>query len=243
MILDAASLAKAWLAVYTASGKETLQPALCRTIHIEQHAHGVRLTATDSYMILTSWVPEVDYELDPEPGLDEVPYASATAIDSYGRGVGLLAHLLRLARADDNDEKELHVVLRLNVAWEPSEKTNEIPLEGLEALAVNLEHPNRERVQLEVYEGSYPSWQAILLRQKTVRTEALSLSAWMAGRLSKAAKVYGEQAPVRCWFGGQDKPIQVRFGEDPAVTGLVMPLKWDFEKDAPYGETDSEAEG
>ena len=239
--LPATTLAKGWLAVSQASGKAESQPALCKTVHIDQYPTGLRLVATDSYMILTCWVPSALDDLTAEPLLDEVPYASATAIDRHGRAGSLLGYLLTLARSDDH--KGLEVTVNLNVPWQPEDTDPaDLQMDGFEALAVTLEQPGRERLQLEVYEGSYPHWQTLVGRQRRARTEALALSPTIAGRLAKAAKA-AEAETLKMWFGGREKPMQVEFGGDPVVTGLVMPVRWDFAKDAPYGTDDTEEAG
>jgi hypothetical protein len=219
--LDAGMLARGWLSVATAASTKADEakhrPQLHRTVQIAQHTHGLRLAATDSYMILTAWVPEKDYELDEEPGLDEVPYATAVAIDEYGRGASLLAHLLSLSQSDDH--KGLEVNVQLNVPWQPDEiEGADRQLDGFEALAVTVEHPDSERVQLGVHEGAYPHWQHILTR-RTGRGGQVALSQWMMGRLAKAARPHGELTAVRCWVGGKDKPLTVAFGSEPGDHG------------------------
>ena len=236
MILDAATLARGWLSAFTATSNEPARPQLHKTIFIEQHTHGVRLVATDSYMLLHTWIPERDYEFDPEPEPEEIPYATAVAIDAHGRGVGLLSHLLKLTKEKDGELKQLDVTVRLNVEWEPDEPDQTIRLEGFTALAVVIEHPDHERVQLEVYQGNYPTWQAVLAGVKRSRTEAIGLSAWTAGRLAKAAKVHGDETTIRHYFGGKDKPVSVSFGEEPEVSGLVMPVKWNMDTNEPWVE-------
>lgn len=235
--LDAGQLARGWLATYQATGKEAERPALCRTLHIDQFSAGVRLAATDSTMLLTCWVPATLASFEPEPGLDEVPYASATVIDRHGRAAGLAGYLLALSK--DDDHKGLEVTLQLNVPWQPDDTPEQdLQIDGFEALAVTVEQPERERLQLEVYEGAYPSWQGIVRRQRKARTDALTVSPVVAGRLSKAARVFGDTTQIRLRFGGKDKPVQVKFGDEPTVTGLIMPCRWDFHRDAPYGQAE-----
>jgi len=149
--LDAGTLARGWLAVATASkGADGSRPALHRTVYIEQFDHGFRLSATDSYILLYCWVPEKHSEFHPEPGFDEIPFASAVAIDRYGRAAGLLQHLLTLSKSDDH--KGLECTLHLNVEWQPEEADPaDRQLDGFDALAVRIEYPDSERVQLPVY--------------------------------------------------------------------------------------------
>jgi hypothetical protein len=231
--LDAGMLARGWLSVATANEKAagSNRPALWRTVCIQQYTHGLRLSATDSYMLLHAWVPEKDYEYDLEPELDEIPFATAVAIDQYSRGAGLLQYLLTLSKSEDH--KGLEVTVHMNVPWQdddvdPADKQ----LDGFAALAVRIEYPDNERVQLPVYEGNYPTL-APLLGRKGVRTEGVALAQRMCARLGKAAAPHGELALVRCRFTGRNKPVLVEFGDEPTVRGLAMPCRWDLETDEP----------
>ncbi|MDQ2727548.1 MAG: hypothetical protein M3Y91_06730 [Actinomycetota bacterium] len=241
--VDAATLARGWLSVAQAAATKDREdrPALWRTVCVEQHTHGLRLTSLDNYMLLTAWVAEQHYEYDAEPGLDEVPYATAVAIDGHGRGAGLLAYVLALTKPEDGP-KNLDVVVSLNVPWQAAETPDdELQLEGFEALALTMEYPDNERVQLQVYEGTYPNWRPLLARRKTVKTSSIGLSQWIAGRLAKAAKPHDETTVIRHWFGGQNKPIGVAFGGEPEVSGLVMPVRWDIERDEPWADPTADA--
>jgi hypothetical protein len=232
LTLDAGSLARGWLSVATASkNAEANRPALHKTVHIEQFDHGFRLSATDSYILLYTWVPEKHCEFHPEPGFDEIPFASAVAYDRYGRAAGLLQHLLTLSKSDDY--KGLECNLHLNVEWQPEDTgPADRQLDGFDALAVRIEYPDCERVQLPVYEGAYPNF-GPLLDLKPVRTDALALSQTMCTRLGKAAAPHGETTVVRCRFTGRNKPVLVTFGDDPIVAGLAMPCRWDLESNEP----------
>lgn len=240
MILDASWLARGWLSVAAAASNEAARPQLCRTVRVEQYLHGLRLSATDSYMVLTTWVPERDHELDDEPGLDELPDQAATAMDPHGRAKGLLAHLNNLSTAAEKaDEPPLDVRVRLNVPIASSDPSV-IAFEGMEAHAVTIEHPDHERVQLETYDGGYPYWRSIYQRFKPVRTDAIALNHELVGRLTKVAKLHGPGvlAPLKLTWGGNNKAAHVLIGPaQPTVTGLIMPVKWDFEKDQPWVDT------
>lgn len=53
---DARTLALGWLATSLASSNDDDRPALYRTVHVECFSTGMRLLATDSYMLLRSWI-------------------------------------------------------------------------------------------------------------------------------------------------------------------------------------------
>lgn len=231
--VSAATLARGWLSVATAFSKDATgnRPALYRTVHVQQYPHGLRLSATDSYLLLHTYVPEVDYEYDPEPGFDEIPTASAVAIDRYNRAGGLLQYLLTLSKSDDH--KGLECTVHLNVAWQPEDvDPAEAQLDGFEALAVRIEYPDNERVQLPVYDGRFPNI-GLLIQAKAARTDGVALSQSMCARLGKAAAPHGDMTMVRCRFTGRNKPVLVEFGSEPVVSGLAMPCRWDLESNTP----------
>jgi hypothetical protein len=244
LVVPAAGLAKGWLAVAACSTKSGA-PALDKAVYVEQYPHGLRLTATDSYMVLTAWVPEIGHDLDPEPSADEIPYASAVAQDPYGRAGNLLAHLLRLARSKDDDSKplDLDLVVSLNVPWQPEgSETDDLQLDGFQAMAVTIEHPNSERVQLGVYEGEWVKYRQLFAAFKMQRPMRLAITQHVAASLAKAAKVFGPATVVYQRFGGETKPVHVTFGDEPTVSGLVMPCRWDFDSGQPWGQNDEEVD-
>src|SRR5687768_16742409 len=108
-LFDARTLARGWLSVAIASAADKARPVLHRTVSIEAFPEGLRLVATDSFVLLRSWVPNLDHDLDPEPGLDEAPYATAVAMDPHGRAKGFLAHVLKLASDEVYDDDPLEV--------------------------------------------------------------------------------------------------------------------------------------
>lgn len=243
IIVPGAKLAKAWLSVACASSADKSRPVLNKTVAIEQFPHGVRLVATDGYVLLTSWVAESEdanpgYYPAPEPELEEIPYATAVAVDQYGRAAGLLSHLLRLAKSDEADKLDLDVVVKLNVPWQPDDlPADELQLDGLMALAVSIEHPDHERLQLQVYEGDFVNWRTLIRDFKRDRPRAMAITARMAAAIGKAARVHGDATLVKMRFSQADKAVAVEFGDDPAVTGLFMPAHWDYAK----GEYDTPA--
>jgi len=206
---------------------------LYRTVHVEEFAHGLRLSATDTYMLLESWVPERDFDLDPAPDRDELPERSAVAVDEYGRASNLLAHLLKLTTADDI--KPIDMSVRLGVPVVGPAGGDALSFDGMDATAVVLEHPDHERVQLATCDGAYPSFQPLLDAWKPVRTDAIALNPVMVTKLAKVAKLHGD-VPIKWRWGGNNKPAAVEMGSgEPLVSGLVMPSRWDFERNSPLG--------
>jgi DNA segregation ATPase FtsK/SpoIIIE-like protein len=228
-IYDARAIAPAWLSVAVASSKDKARPQLDRTILIEAYGQGCRLTATDAYALLTAWVPNVEHEWDPEPSLDEKPYATAIAFDSHGRGRGLLAHALALLEEQEkakDPDAEVHVRLSLGVV-----DVDDQSFEGMDPTHVTIEVPGREKVKLRCYEGEYPNWRKILTSMEPRSTVGVALAADRLAQMAKLAK-YHPAYPVRFTFSGESAAVRVEVTDQP-IEGIVMPVKWDFDLDAP----------
>lgn len=237
MMFDARDLCRAWLAVAHASGTDGAYPALCRTVLVEQHAGGVRVVATDATVLLHAWAPAIDGDTDP-PEIDEAPIRTAIAHDPHGRGKGFLAHALRLATAGD-DPPKIDVRLRLDVADDEDDDTPTLP--GLEARFAVLEMPDVERVRLQTIEGAYPTWRKLLDAWTGVPTVQIALAPDVVARLAKVGKLF-PFASIGWSFGGESRAARVVILEsDPHVSGVVMPCRWDIERNLP-AEVVEEAE-
>ena len=182
---DGPALARAWLSVAQAAAPKGDVAQLARTVAIEQYPHGVRLVATDRYVLLTAWVPNLAHHYEPEPPLDEAPDRTVVAHDPDNRAKGLLAYALSLAKRDGDDEPvpgDLEVELRFDVRMPEAIAAN--TLEGLEPTYVVLDVPDVERVYLPVVETSYPSWRALVAGFAPVATSAIALNPELVERLA-----------------------------------------------------------
>lgn len=228
MIFDAATLARGWLSVALASGADDAVPALFRTLCLEEFSTGLRLVATDSYILLRAWVPGAHAEeFVPEPTDDEAPVSTTVVIDPHGRAKALLAHLLKLTSAKDALPEEV----QLNAA--ASFDDDPVPsLAGLEARWVTMEHPDHERLRLQTYEGAYPNWRKVLAGFESKKTSAIALNPELLGRLVKLEKFHAG-APLRWRFGGENRMALVEVPSEPFVSGAAMPVRWDFDRNAP----------
>jgi hypothetical protein len=237
MYFDAEHLARGWRSAAIASGTNASFPALNRTVAIESYPEGVRLVATDSYMLLHAWVPNLDHDLDPPRELDEAPLVTAVAMDPHGRAKGFLAHLLKLATKEGADPIEV----KLSLGVVSNADAAAPALEGLEARWVILEHPDHERLKLPVYDGTFPAWRALYAHFEPEKTESVGLSTEIIGRLATLGR-WWPGCPLVWQFGGELRAalVDVQNAENP-VTGLVMPVRWNFEHDRPQHEVDEEA--
>ncbi|HWI05656.1 MAG TPA: hypothetical protein VNT52_17750, partial [Acidimicrobiales bacterium] len=175
LTFDAAWLARAWLSVAEASSKDTARPALNRTVCVEFYDDGVRLVATDSYMLLTAWVPTFEHtsttEVPPsEPDDDELPGEVVVAIDEDGRAKGLFTYLLALANGKDKPE----VLVKLAVGASP--ETSLGMFDGLAGDVLTIAAEDREALLLAVYEGEFPRWRPLVGKFHAAMTPVLALN-------------------------------------------------------------------
>ncbi len=229
---NGAILARAWLSVAVASSTDKQRPQLNRTVSIESYPEGVRLTATDSYVLLTAFVPDIDHHEGDEPEIGEAPVSTAVAMDDYGRAKSFFEHVLTLDDEAQEDEyaDRPEVELTLGVI---DTLDGGAAFAGMEALYVVVEMLDRERLKLRTYESAYPNWRRAWSAFSPVTTGAIALNPTIVGRLAKVAKLHND-APLLWTFGGATKAAMIEFSESiPAVSGVVMPIRWDFDRNAP----------
>lgn len=243
-LFDGSLLARGWLSTAVASSTDKERAALHRTVSIEAFSTGVRLVSTDSYVLLRAWVPNVENPFEREPSLDEAPYARAIAMDPHGRARSFLAHVLKLCRqAEKADDMPPEVRLNLGVVDEVAAEVQP-SFAGLEARYVVLELVDAasERLKLLTYEGVFPEWRN--LRFEPEPTTAIALNPEIVGRVSTLAK-YLPGVSLRFEWGGTLGVARLRAGygvddvpatDVPDVEGLVMPCRWDFDRNAPREE-------
>lgn len=236
---DARTLARGWLSVAIASAKDEDRPALDRTVSIEAYPEGLRIAATDSYVLLHAWVPNIEHDLDPEPAFDEAPYAKAVAFDPHGRGKGFLAHALTLAaEAAKADHAPPEIRVELGVV---DEEDDGAVLPGLAATYVVVELPDMERLKLPTYEGNYPNWRTLASSFTAQSTKTIALGPTIIGRLAKLGKIQPGTLLGFEWAGELKAAHVALIQSDPHVEGLVMPCRWDFDRNAPREEEPDQA--
>lgn len=240
MKFDVPNLARGWLSVAQASANDKDLPTLHRTVAMEVFPNGLRLVATDRYILLTAWVPDLA-DAD-EPELSILPDRVVVAQDADGRGKGLFAYMLAVqARMERERDRELQwgelvatidFDVRLPEGIDPQET-----LEGLEPTFAVIEVPDMERVWLPVVESLYPAWRSIVGGHEAVVTDTITLH---PERLDKLAKVrrYAEGA-IEWTFCGAERAALIHWPSSvPHVSGVVMPVRVTFAGEAPAGETD-----
>lgn len=245
MRFDAATLALAWLSVAQASGSDATLPTLDRTVAIEQHPGGVRLVATDRYVLLTAWVESLDGPTG-EPRVEEAADRTVVTQDSDNRGKGLLGYLIKLTRLGKDDEVpygDLVVELEFDVRL-PAGVNADQPLEGLEPTYAVLTVPDVERVYLPIIVSDYPDWRPLLHGFEAVSTDRIGLPLERLYRLGALRR--WNAGPLRWTFGGEASVARVALESlserDPAIEGLVMPARWTLPGEAPQDTNDGDVE-
>jgi hypothetical protein len=231
---DGPHLAHAWLAVAAASGTyKDGPPQLYKTVAIEEHPTGVRLIATDRFVLLTAWVPDLDHYYDSAPEFDQAPDRVVVARDADGRGRSLHGYVCSLAARIMREAGEMgeYVPGQIELKLEfdvripaGTQRAAQEPLEGMEPTYVVLSVPDVEKVYLEVVEGGFPDWRGIVADHAPIATSKLRLNPEIVERLAKVRK-HAEGALA--WsFGGERKAALVEYTEsDPFVHGVVMPMR------------------
>lgn len=229
MRFDAPTLAQALLAVFAASGTDKKQATLYKTFAIEEHPTGIRLLATDRRVLLTAWVPEIEYHYDSPPDFDQAPMRVVVASDGDGRGRGLLGYVCSLVarRHSDSEEYtpgeiEIEVVFDVRLPPGAAPKAQEA-LDGMDPTYVTLSVRDVEKVYLEAIPIAYPDWRPGFSSHAPETTRQVLLDPEIVERLAKVRK---HAAGAIAWtHGGPDRAALVEFTEsDPFVHGLVMPV-------------------
>lgn len=247
MKFDAAVFAKAWLAVALASSTDKELPTLHKTVAIEVYDNGVRLLATDRYLLLTAWVPDLEMSSDAEPLVDEAPRRTVVAFDGDSRAKSLLNYALTLWRRKVKDgliaEGE-HIELAVEFDQRMPIDGTEQTFAGMESRYVVLDLPDTERVWLEVVEAAYPDWRPLLREHTPETTKVIHLAPERLGRLGQVGKfIFG---PIAWTFGGAERAAHLRAGDPDMdgfeIEGVVMPTRWITEHDSePEGDEEVSA--
>lgn len=227
---DAGILSRGWLATHLATGTDEDVPVLYGTLLIETFADGVRLTATDRMLLLSTWVPGARVPVGcPEPALDEAPDTVTVVRDPDSRGRALLTYLRKLAAKAEKDEQPA-ILVDLHVGV-PAEEADEPGFPGMELSTVVIEYPEHERVVLPTVDGTFPDYRRLLVGHESKRMDVVAFGGDNMARLGQVAKVVGSF--VHCTFGGPKKAVAVEVGVvPPVVRGVVMPVATGVELEA-----------
>lgn len=246
MRFDAPTFARAWLSIAQASASKDDAAPLNRTVALEEYPVGVRLVATDRFVLLTAWVPDLEhYYGHTEPTPDEAPDRTVVLHDGDGRGKGLLSYALKLDKREDPDgcfppgriTLDLTHDVRLPAGQEPDQA-----FEGMDPTYTVLSMPDLEKVYLRVIDSTYPDWRPLILDHAPEETKAIALNPELVQRVCGAARWIPDDT-LTWTFGGSEKPAVVDFlNSDPHVQGVVMPRRWVLDGEPDPDEDDEPAE-
>lgn len=234
---DALALAHGWLAVAVAAATDKNAPAqLFKTVLIEEHETGVRLYATDRFVLLTAWVPALEHEDDDRvPPIDVLPARTVIACDADGLGRHVLGYALSLANRIVNDKDAVYepgmVEVRLDLdAPPPAGATVDDAFDGLASPYVVLEIPETESVHLPVVMAAAPEWRNIIGGFDGEETKHISLNPELLERIGKVRR--HAAGPLVWSFGGAGRTALIDWPEStPHIEGAVAPRKPDDHDD------------
>lgn len=215
---DANTFARGWQSIALARSKDDARPALCG-LCVEFFPDGVQLVATDSYMLLRSFVPNIHGDGNDAPLLDEAPIATAVALDWHGRADSLMRHLIDVT----SGKEAVPVELEVGVGPDPR-PTDEPAL--IERAYLTLEVAGQEIQTLMLYEGVYPTWRKVIAEFAPQMTDQVSfMPELVVARLGKLGKLH-KDAALTWRFGGAIAPAAIEIvNAKPSLSGLVMPVR------------------
>jgi hypothetical protein len=220
-----------WLSTALAQSTDESRPVLCNTTLVEVYPTGLRLVSTDSFILITGWVPLSGTD-HPEPGLTKKPEQSIIVRDLDGRARSLLGYLKGITNGEPEGKAEpVDVVLYTHEPTGPQPS-----FEGLEASRFVLEVPGEERLALDTMDTAFPGWRQLF---RGFTPGPVDESMWGHDgilRLGQLSKFWGK-VPIRCTFGGPNQPLLVDLHMPfPFVRALAMPVA--DKRDAPTTPTD-----
>lgn len=228
----ARDLARAWLTVAQASGTDKAVVRTNRTVSVDTFWEGVRLTATDLYMVITAWVPNVDHELARAPDPDEPPDRSEVVADVDKRAVALMKYVVKLTAEEDEDDW-LGTPAELTVQWDVDDPDDEPVLDdSLATKWTALSIPDRERVHLPTLGiKAADAHKVALAPPAATGATHVGMNLDLLYKLAPCRRWYPGCA-VRWAFAGPTAAVAFTLhGSRPPVHGALMPMRLDLPTD------------
>lgn len=221
--LPSMRVAEAWLPVWCATSNDAERPVLHRTMCIEWfNGAGLRLVATNSYVLLTSWLGVSEHK--PEPALDVKPDLVTVVPDIDKRGLGLVKYAAACAKADKDTEGNYHRT-RLAVGKPRSSRKTPALADELEQQVLVIGYEG-ETVELPIMEAEFPSWRALLTGRTPSPTKQLAMSPGVLDALAKT----GREFTMR--FSGELGGVSIETLGGTPVRGLYMPMRVEASEEA-----------
>jgi hypothetical protein len=183
LVFDPVAFAHAYAACRVLASTDDARPALMGT-HVEVFDDGVRLVATDSYALITTWVGYRGTDGAAPPPLGEMPGDRFTLT-----GGDLLGQVAKHAKKDAaalarEGLQTPAMTLRTGV------KASEGTLAGLAQPVGNLSYAGELLATTPLLEGDYPDWRRLAARDPSA-AETVTLSTELLRRVATAAALVG----------------------------------------------------
>lgn len=221
MDFNAWSLAKGWNSVALAQSTDKDRPTLYRTTLIEQFSDGIRLVATDSYLLLKAWIPDIDNQGAPEPAQDAEAEQSIVCMDRDRRIGGLMTYVMK-STADDGQETR-HTMSMVLGTMRPDAQ---IQLGGMAQSSVSFHFGSDydERIECPIFDGAFPTWKGLWYAHQSADTMLVTFAASSFQRLGKLSQLW-DKATIRFLLGGTVGVAKFYVdAPDVNVEGLAMPV-------------------
>lgn len=221
--ISARRLALAWRAVSKAASVDTHEdnPALFKTVLVEQHREGLRLVATNRRLLLWSWVGYEDLARgSTAPDIDEKPQAQIVCSDQSGLAKTLWAWIIRSTKLADFIDYRCAALLHVGQLAENDQPTLDPGLER-QGLVVDF---LGDVIAVPVLELPYPDWRVI--EGNNLGTDVVDRVGFAQSELRNVAGVKPDVAgPVWLESTGPNRPMRVKVPGEPAVYGFLMPVR------------------
>jgi hypothetical protein len=223
MRFDGPTFARALLAVMAATGDDKNIGTTYKTVALERHLRGVRLVASDSRLMLSAYVPDLEHHYDGPPEPEEPAEHVDVIADRKGRARGLMGHVLALSAETDPEayapgDIEVRVDFRGTRGHERGSGPVQPTLEGMEPEWVTIRVPGREQLNAEIVTNTFPDWRRIALHQSK-RTLGVLLPPEQLEKLARIRKL--ARGPLEVTMG--EKTALVQYPEsDPHIAGVLV---------------------
>lgn len=168
--LPAEHVIPAWRNAYLATGQDDDQPGLHRTVLCEWHEDGLRFTATDGFMLVTSYAAADRWATTNQaPDLDLAPTGAVTVVAADRLMTDFLKHRAAEVKAytrylDDKGPEvpgPIDVTFSLGTIDQPNTAQQQLDLGGDDQRRL-IVSSDAERIALPLFDGPFPNWRATL---------------------------------------------------------------------------------
>lgn len=218
--LPAHETALAWLNTFVATGTDAGNSQTYRNVAIEFFPDAVVFVASDRSMLLSSTVlTGHEALLLDAPSIDQIPDVSYVVMDPAGRMGSLMRWQLRECKAAEKEDREpAPITIEVRSGERPSVPTLS-PEMDRQIMVVTTE---RERLDLDIYDGAFISWRPMLAKHTPESTDRIAFSPMLLARLGK---LRGLDAHIEFELAGAADGARFFIDCEPPIEGLIMPVR------------------